>query len=382
MNASANDEASPPRLEKTAQLVALAVLRHGPIARAELARRLGLSSPSLTRLTKELIKQGLVRQGPAEQRTATGRPSLPLEIIGDAAHFVGIKIVTGAAYGVVTDLAGTVVDRRRITTRAQIPGSFLARVAELIDDFRTADRLICGVGVGIGGPVYDGSAVRFADFLGWGEVDVGAILGGSVGLPVTVLNDVKALTLAQHWFGTGRDRQSLAVITVGVGLGCALVINDALIATDRGISGEVGHWQLLADGPTCTRGHRGCASVLLTSGGLEQAVSEAVGAPVSFAELVRLARNGDPAVRVVLETSAYQLGLLCARVADLVAPERIVLCGDGIEFAILAEDVVRRGLSDHRSALAEPDDLIMERLDFFDWARGGAALAIRRYLLG
>ncbi len=371
-----------PRLDKSAQSVAVAVLRHGPIARAELARRLGLSSPSLTRLTKELIKARLVRERPAEQRAATGRPSLPLEINADAAHFVGIKIITGAVYAVVTTLSGAVITRRRIGTRARIPGTFLNRVAELIKELQAEDRRIRGVGVGIGGPVSDGSTVRHAYFLGWGEVDVGAILSASVGLPVTVHNDVKALTLAQHWFGSGRDCRSLAVITLGVGFGCALVINDALITGDRGISGEVGHWQLSANGPECNQGHRGCASVLLTSGGLASLVSETVGTPLGFEECVRLARDGDPAARVVFETSAYLLGRLCARIADLIAPERLVLCGEGIEFAIITEDVVRRGLVDHRSALADPDDLIMERLDFFDWARGGAALAIRRYLLG
>jgi predicted NBD/HSP70 family sugar kinase len=371
-----------PRLDKTAQNVAVAVLRHGPIARAELARQLGLSSPSLTRLTKDLIKARLVRERPAEQRTATGRPSLPLEINGDAAHFVGIKIIAGAVFAVVTDLGGEVIVRRRITTRARIPGTFLNRVAELIAELAAADPLIRGVGVGIGGPVSDGSMVRYAYFLGWGEVDVGAILSGAVGLPVTVHNDVKALTLAQHWFGSGRDCQSLAVITLGVGFGCAMVINDALITGDHGISGEVGHWQLLADGPECNQGHRGCASVMLTSGGLARLVGEAVGATLGYEECVRLARGGDPAVRLVFETSAYLLGQLCARVADLIAPERLVLCGDGIDFAILTEDVVRRGLVDHRSELADSDDLIMERLDFFDWARGGAALAIRHYLLG
>lgn len=374
--------AGAPRLDKTAQHVAVAVLRHGPIARAELARRLGLSSPTLTRLTKELIKARLVREGPAEQRAAAGRPSLPLEINGDAAHFVGIKIIAGAVYAVVTDLAGEVITRRRISTRARIPGTFLNRVAELIEELRNADPRIAGVGVGIGGSVSDGSTVRHAYFLGWGDVDVGAILAAAVGLPVTVHNDVKALTLAQHWFGAGRDCHSLAVITLGVGFGCALVINDSLITGDRGISGEVGHWQLAPDGPECDHGHRGCASVMLTSGGLARLASGTVGAPLDYPECLRLARDGDPAVRVVFETSAYHLGQLCARIADLIAPERLVLCGDGIDFAILTEDVVRRGLADHRSALAEPDDLIMERLDFHDWARGGAALAIRHYLLG
>lgn len=371
-----------PRLDKTAQSVALAVLRHGPIARAELARRLGLSSPSLTRLTKELIKARLIRERPAEQRAATGRPSLPLEINGEAAQFIGIKIVAGTAYGVVTDLRGAVLERRRIGSRARVPSSFLGRVAELITAFRAEYPRVVGVGVGIGGPVLDGSTVQHAHFLGWGEVDVGAILSASAGLPVTVHNDVKALTLAQHWFGAGRGCRSLVVITVGVGFGCGLVINDALVDGDRGISGEVGHWQLLADGPECGLGHRGCASVLLTSSALAQLAGRAAGTTFTFTEFLRLAREGDPTVSMVLDTSAYQLGLLVARIADLVAPERIVLCGDGVEFAMIGAEAVWNGLRDHRSVLAEEDDLIMEELDFYDWARGGAALAIRRFLLG
>src|SRR5690606_5541015 len=287
----------PPRLDRTAQSVALAVLRHGPISRAELARRLGLSSPSLSRLTKELIKAGLVRERPAEQRSATGRPALPLEIAGPVAHFIGIKIVAGAVYAVVTDLAGTVLDRRRLTTRARMPGTLLARVADLIQQLRSDHARIAGVGVGIGGPVIDGSTVQSAYFLGWGRVEVGAILSSAVGLPVTVHNDVKALTLAQHWFGAGREHRSLVVITVGAGFGCGLVINDALVEGDRGIAGEVGHWQLLADGPPCAHGHRGCPSVLMASARIAEQASEVTGARLDFADCLRLAREGDPGVR-------------------------------------------------------------------------------------
>ena len=92
-------------LDPTTRSVALAVLRHGPISRADVARLLGLSSGSLTRITKPLIETGVLEQG-APSAFEIGRPPLPLRIVDESARFLGIKIVPGHAWVVGTGLAG------------------------------------------------------------------------------------------------------------------------------------------------------------------------------------------------------------------------------------------------------------------------------------
>ena len=87
----------------SAQSVVLEVLRTGPRPRTELAARLGLSGPSLSRITKPLLAAGILVERDGVQQTGTGRPSIPLDIDPDAHHFVGVKLTGDGLFAVSTD---------------------------------------------------------------------------------------------------------------------------------------------------------------------------------------------------------------------------------------------------------------------------------------
>lgn len=93
------------RLERTT-LAELIV--NGPKSRAEIARKLGMSRASLTRVARSLVDQGFVTEGPLEMRGATGRPSEMLRVKPGSRHFLGVKLTADALYAVVTDLAGQI----------------------------------------------------------------------------------------------------------------------------------------------------------------------------------------------------------------------------------------------------------------------------------
>ncbi len=367
--------------DASARSVVLAVLRFGPVSRAELARQLGLSTASLTRLTRPMVASGLLLEQRAEPPKRTGRPSRPLDIAADQAYFIGIKITRDAAYTVVCDLKGTVVDRheRPLVTRgvAAVTTVMLAEIAGR----RKRHRGIAGIGVGIGGAVEGHRLVRQVPALDWTDVSLADDLAAATGLPVSIDNDVRALTLAEHWFGLGRGCASLLVITVGVGVGCAVVVDDRLVEGRRGLAAQIDHWSLDPDGPECSQGHRGCADVLLTSGAIADRLSTELGRPVGFDQCVALAAAGDPTAARIVEDAAGQLGLLTARVADVLDPERILITGDGIDFVVAAQARMLAALAEHRAPLADPDEVLLSRSDFFDWARGAATVAIRRHVL-
>ena len=368
--------------DASARSVALAVLRSGPVSRADLARRLGLSTASLTRLTRPMISSGLLVERQPEGGNRAGRPSTPLDIDAGQAHFLGIKITWDVIYTVVCDLKGAVISRTSATVTDTSADAVVAQTVAIIDEHRRSWPSVTGVGIGIGGTVEGHRRVRRVPALGWtGEFDLADRLSTAVGLPVSVDNDVRALTQGEHWFGAGRECSSLAVITIGVGVGCALVIDDQLYEGRRGLAAKVDHWALDPEGPACPRGHRGCAHQLLASGQVSARASEALGRPVSFEECMRLAAGGEPVAEEIVQHAAACLGLLVSRVADMIAPERVLVTGDGIELAMLGEDRMRTALVANRSTLADADDVRLVRSDFYAWARGAAAIAIRRHML-
>jgi predicted NBD/HSP70 family sugar kinase len=369
-------------VDATARSVALAVLRSGPVSRADLARRLGLSTASVTRLTRPMVNSGLLVEREAALVSRTGRPSRPLDIDADQAYFLGVKITWDVIYVVVCDLKGRVVARSEHPVADTSPPAILDMIRPIVEDRRAEWPLIAGLGVGIGGTVEKHRLVRRVSALGWdSEIDLADELYRLLDLPISVDNDVRALTQAEHWFGDGRGCSSLVMITVGVGIGCAVVVDDQLLEGRRGLAAKVDHWTLDPEGPPCDRGHRGCADVLLTSGQISAQVSERLGRQVSFEQSVLLAAGGDPVADQIIQHAADRLGLLVARVADVIAPERILITGDGVDFVLQAEDRMRESLAENRARMADGEDVRVLRSDFYAWARGAAAVAIRRHML-
>lgn len=360
------------------------VLRHGPLPRAELARRLGLSAGSLTRLTRPLVDAGLLVEGPSDVHSRTGRPSLPLDVQPASRRFVGVKITGDALFAVVTDLRSTVLAEHQVALPARGPDAVVAAVVDVVARLRTDHPDIAGLGIGVGGHVVGRRDVTRAPFLGWtGTVPLGGRLRTATGLPIVVENDVRALTVAEHWFGAGRGLRSLAVVTVGVGVGCGIVVHDRLVGGTRGAAGAVGH-RMVGGGAVCAQGHRGCATAMLTSGAMCGAVAQALGRPVTYEQVLALARAGEPAAGRVVDDAAQALGRLVADITAVVDPALVVLTGDGIGLVEVARAQLDAALSTapeggHPGAPCVP--VQVRPFPFTEWARGAAAVAVQAHVL-
>ncbi|MEJ5946677.1 ROK family transcriptional regulator [Pseudokineococcus basanitobsidens] len=367
--------------------VALEVLRRGPLSRSELARRLDLSRASLTRLARPLLESGLLHEtdgggagGASDERTAGSRP---LDVAVDQQRFVGVKVTADAVHAVVTDLRARTLDVAEAPLAGTSPEQVVEAVAGLVDRLRDAPGApVAAVGVGVGGLVEGLGRVRSARYLRWEDVDLGPLLAERTGLPVVVDNDVLSLARAEQWFGAARDCDHFAVITVGAGIGYALVVHDRVVAgPDAGI-GLLGHTPLAATGPLCPQGHVGCADALLTVAAVEARASVALRRPVDYGEVLRLAAAEDPAAARVVEESARALGRLVALVANTTMPQKVVLSGDGVALAEVGRAALDRALAADRDPRAGGVDVDVQAVGFAEWARGAAATAIQTVVLG
>ncbi|WNB84698.1 ROK family transcriptional regulator [Cellulomonas sp. ATA003] len=364
----------------SAHEVALEVLLHGPLSRAELARRLGLSQASLSRLTKPLLTSGLLIESPTRADPATGRPAQPLDVVQSSHHFVGVKLTGEVAAAVLVDLRGTVRRTAQAPVTDPAPDRVVAVLADLVASVTVGVRPT-GIGIGLGGHAPDHRTVAVAPFLDWSGVPLADLLERTTGVPTTVENDVVALTAAEHWFGEGRGRRSLAVVTIGAGVGYGLVQHDQLVVhRDVGI-GLVGHYPLSAHGAVCVEGHRGCATAMLTIPSLIGQASVALGRPVTYDELLDLARAGDRACARLVDDAARALGRLLAAVGNLTMPDRIVVTGEGVALAEMARAAVDAGIAGDRDPRASALDVVTRPGDFRQWARGAGVVAIQEFVL-
>ncbi|MCS3444126.1 ROK family protein [Microbacterium phyllosphaerae] len=360
-------------LTESENALAEAVLIHGPISRSALTSRLGLSAASLTRLAKPFLDTGLLVELNDVVDGSVGRPTRPLDIAPDRGFFVGVKLTGDTLHAVLTDVRAALVDSSTRPLTASDPSSVVADIRAAIDDF---DGDIRGIGVSLGGSV-DGGVVEFAPFLDWHDVPFAAMLAEATGLRVTVENDLVALAEAERWFGMGRGLPGFSVITIGEGIGYAVVAHNEVVRTREVGAGLGGHIPLAANGPLCDRGHRGCAQAMLTSGSITAQVSGALRRTVDYDEFLALTAGGDPAATTVADAAGDALGRFIALAANLTMQPATVLAGDGIGLFSVAEPAIRRAIAADRDPLADPIELYIDETGFTAWARGAAAVAIQ-----
>ncbi|MDT0165443.1 ROK family transcriptional regulator [Actinotalea sp. AC32] len=366
----------------SARALALEVLLHGPLPRVELARRLDLSQGSVTRLTRPLVEAGLLVEV-GSTRSGVGRPQRPLDVVPGSHHVVGVSLTAHEARGVLTDLrAGVLADVTR-----PLAGHAPERVVEVLADVvgalgGHAPAPLTAVGIALGGHTSDRRTVRRAPFLGWHDVPLAALVQDAVGVDVVVENDLVAFTEAESWFGAGTGLDRFAVVTVGAGIGFGLVVRgEQVVGEDTGL-GLVGHVPLDPTGPVCRAGHRGCASALLTTDAVTDAVSAAVGRRVDHAEALRLAADGEPGARRAVDRAARALGRLVALAANFTTPRAVVVGGEGVGLVEVARAAVEEAVAADRDPAASPITLEVRRGDFAEWARGAAVVAIQHAVVG
>ena len=252
----------------------------------------------------------------------------------------GTKIAAG-----VVDEDGNVITRVQKASPANDRDAILATIIEVALDLKLAHPEATTVGIGAAGFVSsDRNTMASGTNLDWTGVKIGDVVSEGVGLPVVVENDANAAGWAEARFGAGAGKANVLVVTLGTGVGGAVVIDGHLVRGAAGFAAEIGHISIVPDGRPCGCGLRGCleryasgtalgvngwelakfrpayaARIIELSGGDQNKIS---GKAVTAA-----AREGDPAALECYERLGDALGQGLADLAAVLDPEVIVLTG-------------------------------------------------------
>ncbi|MFB6723312.1 ROK family protein [Kribbella sp. NPDC056345] len=375
------------------------ILTQGPIPRVEIARRTGLSQAAVTKAVAPLIEAGFVTDqaaAPAELDSPNGmvgigRPVSPLTVVPRSVSVIGLKVTPTDLIGVTTGFTAgirKVCHRPLDTTDPKNVIEQLADLAkELIGTLKSGTEVVgpvIGIGVAVSGDV-DGrhGVVRDSPFMGWRDVPLAELLGRRLKLPIVVTNDVRALTVAEHWFGVGVDADSFAVVTIGSGIGCGLYINGEVVSGAYGVSGELGHLPLAPGDLVCTCGRRGCVETVASSDAILTRIRATTKQPkLDLAGAINLAHEGDEHARAAFDRAGEVIGSALAAMVNLVGPELVVIAGEGVAEYDLYEDRMRQAFGEHAFGAAGDCRLMLRSHTFDDWARGAAATVIRAYVRG
>ncbi len=373
--------------ERTSSEIFALVLTEGPLSRTALSQRLGLVPSTITRVLPPLIEHDYLRETTAPSQ-GRGRPRRLLEVNVERHQVVGIKIGPSQVSGVVTDLAARALAGAEEAIADRTPAAVLsaasALTARLLTQVPQARDRVLGIGVGLGGHVDPATGVcLYSALLDWQKVDVAGPLSAATGLPVTVNNDVNALAVAEHWFGHGKGVGSFAVVTIGAGIGCGLVLGGELFCGAGGMAGELGHLPMDPAGPMCSCGSRGCLEALAGDRAVLRHIHDAGFLDCATgADAIALARTGSTTARAVARAAFAEAGAALGRglagLCNILDVQKIIIAGEGAAAYDLFGPAMTAAFQAHAFSDAARQCTVHVNVVRDDiWARGAACLVVR-----
>ncbi|MBB4227996.1 ROK family transcriptional regulator [Rhizobium mongolense] len=372
------------------ELRILTMLRtQGPASRADIARWLGVTPATITRLINSLIDRDLAEESKTAGKTPDGqrepgRPGGRVSLNPSGAFFLGVEIGVGIIRFAVIDLMANVVDSTEITvSRTLSPSEAVAAIADHLNALKKQKLFkskIMSVGVTVPGIVTSDGFVINLPILGWKSVDLRAELSSAITLPCFVENNANAAAFGAVY--TQPSLPSICTIFLKLGTGCggAAVVNGRPLRGANGTAGEFGHIRLSDQGALCSCGQRGCLESWVNLGALARnymdtdKLTESQFAALP-AEVVHEADAGNAKAIVALESFSHWMGLGIVSLINMFNPSTVILGG-------VMRPVLEHTIDQIRSAVEAGiisgipvPDVRLSELGKFECAIGAATIA-------
>ena len=275
---------------------------------------------------------------------------------------VGIDIGGTKVLAAVVDSSGQVLALERRPTIGHDVKLVEDTIVDLVEGFaRQHD--VAAVGIGAAGFVdVTRTVVMFSPHLDWRREPLRARVAERVRLPVVVDNDANAAAIAECRFGAGQGHRFVLCVTLGTGIGGALVLDNRVYRGANGMAGEFGHMQVVPNGHRCECGNRGCWEQYASGNALVRDAREMIRANSPMAhhlrdlvngdaealngpQITQAARDGDPlSIELVTDVGTW-LGTGLASLTAAFDPGCIIIGGGVSEAGDLLLDPVRHAFS-------------------------------------
>lgn len=368
-----------------------AIRKTSPIARIDLAEATGISRATVTTVTAELLRAGLIAEVADESdKSGRGRPRVDLKIEG-AAHFIaGVKVANRSLSLVLIDFEGNQLAETEFPLeQSQFEPEALAAVLQrglttLTEGVGKSIADLSGVGIGIAGIVdVHRGLVHWSPSLATRNVRLQATIEDALGVPVFLDNDANLVAMAEKQFGVGRTAKDFIVVTIESGVGMGIVINNEIYRGTRGCGAEFGHTKVQLDGALCRCGQRGCLEAyvadyaLLREAQLLSGGAAGTSSDQQIEHLLQRAQDGDALASNIVSRAGRMFAMGLANIVNIFDPELIILAGERMQFDHLYAEEVLDGI---KSSIVQvdqsPPEVLIHKWDDLMWAKGAAGYAL------
>jgi glucokinase len=285
------------------------------------------------------MNSGKRRKSPSPDPSPKGRGKAGLAIspsLGEGDRAWAIAIDLGGTYikAAIVTSQGKILKQTQLPTFADVsPRKVISQIEKAISSFlRRAARRAEWAGLGIGAPgiVHDGVVKYPPNFRNWKEIDLKKIFSKKYKTRVEVDNDANCGGLAELHFGYGKKYKSFLYLTLGTGVGGAIVNDGKLFRGEYNGAGEFGMMTINFDGPPCLGGNPGAVEAYIGRNYFleaEKAIMTKLGKETDFKDLVVHASNGSRAAKSLLKKYGFYLGVGLTNYFNLMDVRTCVLGG-------------------------------------------------------
>lgn len=372
----------------------------GPIKRSEVARRLGLTLPTITTNINSMMARGIVRETGSERSIThfAGRKAHLVDIVPESRHFAGVEIQGMRRTVCLLDYRGKVLYQKEHTGEEREYGKNIALTCGMVDRALSACGLrpedIAGIGVCLPGLVDTQQGVLEArPSYSWTRKNIRADMASRMNYPgpIYVENNACARAYGAQLFRREDlgDAQTFAYLFLNQGIACPLVLNTAIDFGSVVGAGEVGHMVMVPNGEPCSCGNRGCLEAYASDTAVLRSCAQAIErgeapilrrlrgeGPLSMEQVLAAQEAGEEAVAQIVGQAVRILGVAVANINNFACPSLMLIEGrlfsrpENWEHLLEVVrlnlcGVIRRGT---RFLFVEPDP--------FSGAAGAAAMAI------
>lgn len=366
------------------------------ISRTELARETGLSQSSVTGITADLIKEGLIEEKQAGAYEG-GRPPILLSIRAEGVHVVGVNMAIDQIRVVIinfhAELKGshTIPLERNHYTPGEITDIIAHGIQACIWEANFSKDQIAGVGVGIPGPVDSISGVvRFLPNYGWEAVPLRDILRDKINHPVFIDNSSNNLAIAEYWYGSGKGIDDFVVVTLQNGVGAGSILNGQLVRGHLGIASEFGHTCADINGPVCRCGRQGCIEAFVGNNSIIRDARSLARAgkwhsstikpeKIGFDNVMAELKHGNSELDALYHQAGSILGVGVYNLITLLNPKLVVMTGKGVNAGSSLFDHMFSAIDQLKTGKfgSSQTEILIKTWDDDDWARGSGTLVLK-----
>lgn len=264
--------------------------------------------------------------------------------------FGGTSVKPGVTRGGAIVEYGNLIDTRKFDTSAEITQAMLSEIARLRDKYPD----IAAVGIGLPGLVDNvrGFVRELTNVRDWKNVPLRDIVSGATGLPTAIENDAKAMAYAEFKFGAARGFNHVICVTLGTGVGGALILNGQLHRGAANSAGEIGQTHCTFGYPPAHYGNTGALEKLVGNQEItERTIAAYPGGSFpgpetpSPAALATWANAGDPVAKALWDEIGTEIGIVFSDIVWLLNPDAFVIGGGVAKAGELVFGPIRKAIN-------------------------------------